>query len=85
MVLAAAVDQPVPRDFHQEGPQVGAIGEPPAGVAEAAQDVGPDRLHDVHRVELGPERAAQLAADRHPEIRLVREERAVRPRRRPRR
>ena len=80
MMLTAAVDQPVAGHFHQERAKVGPVGEPPARVAQARQHVGPDRLDDVHRVELGAERPAQPAPHGHPQVRLVRQESSLRGR-----
>ena len=64
MMLPAAVDQPIAGHLHEERAEVGAVGEPPARLAEAAQDIGPDRLDDVHRVELGPQRARSTGGGR---------------------
>ena len=65
MMLPATVDEPVTSDFDEERAKVGAVGEPPTRLTKATQDVGPDRLDDVHRVELGPQGPRQLPADRH--------------------
>ena len=69
-VLAATVEEPVPRQPGEEGLEVGAVLKRQPD-RQPLQDVGPDRLHDVHRVELGPQRRPELAADQHPEVRLV--------------
>ena len=53
-VPATVVDEVVVGHPGEVGPQVLAVAELPAFVAEALEHVGPGRLHDVHRVELGP-------------------------------
>jgi hypothetical protein len=77
VVLASAINESVAGYLHQKGPQVRAIGEPPSCLAKTAQNIGPDRLNDVHRVQLGPQRAGQLAPDCHPKIRFIREKCAL--------
>ena len=73
----ATVDDTITGDFHQERPKLRAASEPPALVSETREQVRPNRLHDVHRVELGPQPPAQLAAHRHPQVGLVGQEGAL--------
>ena len=40
-------------------------------LAEALQQMHPDRLHDIHRVEFGPQLRRQLPSHHHPQVRLV--------------
>src|SRR5438309_7319130 len=51
-----------------------AVGESPSRLAKPAKDIRPDRLDNIHRVELGPQRASQLAPDRHPQVGLISQE-----------
>src|SRR5262249_18582167 len=52
-------------------PQVVAVREPPSLRPVALQDVGPDRLDDVDRVELGPEWGGQPPPHHRAEERLI--------------
>jgi len=74
VMLASAINESVASHLHQKGSKVSGIGESPSCLAKAAQDIGPDRLNDVHGVKLGPQRAGQLAPDCHPKIGFIREE-----------
>src|SRR4051812_32831554 len=55
LILADAIDQAVARGDEEETAEVVHVGEAPAGFAEPAEQVGPGRLDDVGRVELGAE------------------------------
>src|SRR5207245_6679561 len=54
-VLADAVDQAVPRGDEEKAAEVVGVEETAGGLAEAAAHVGPDRLDNVGRIELGTE------------------------------
>ena len=43
-------------------PAKSGVGEVPVGRVEALEQVGPDGLHDIDRVELGPQAGRQLPA-----------------------
>jgi hypothetical protein len=77
VMLASAINEPVASHLHQKGSKMSGIGESPSCVAKAAQDVGPDRLNNVHRVKLGPQWAGQLPPDCHPQIGFVSEKCAL--------
>ena len=49
--LAGAVVEAVLHDAGQERPQLARVGEVPPRLAEAGQQVGPDRLQHVRRIE----------------------------------
>jgi hypothetical protein len=53
LTLADAIDQAVVCGDEEEPAEVIHLGETPAGLAEPAGQIGPDRLDDVGRVELG--------------------------------
>src|SRR5262249_50098977 len=56
---------------HKERAKAGAVLEVPGGVLDPLEHVGPDRLDDIHRVELGAKGRPDLAPDQHAEIRFV--------------
>src|SRR5512135_2107676 len=69
-VQPAGIDEVVVRHLGQERPQVVPVGGPPPLLAEAFQEIGPDRLHDVHRVELGAKPRRQPSPHHHAEDRF---------------
>ncbi len=73
-VLLVAIGQPSPGDSPEEGEELGAAVEPPVALAEPVEDVGEDRLHDVHRVDLRTEPPRQSPADRDPQVWLISEQ-----------
>src|SRR5262245_46746739 len=71
MMLPVAVDEPVARGLDEKCLQLGGARKSPAGIANAAQDTGPNRLHDIERVEAGPHRGWQEPADHLAQIGFV--------------
>ncbi len=51
-VAAAVIDKVVVRHAHEKRPQVRPVRELPFFLTKAVQNVGPDRLDDIHRIKL---------------------------------
>ena len=73
-MLAQPVNESVARGFDEKGSQMSDIGEAPAGLAESVQQIGPNRLHHIDRVELGPKSGRQLSPNHHAQIWLIGQE-----------
>ncbi len=71
LMLAGAIDEAILRHADEKRPQLSGIGEAPAPLSKAIQNVHPDRLDDVNGVELGAQIPRELAAHHHAQIRLV--------------
>jgi electron transfer flavoprotein alpha subunit len=69
-VLSQAVDEAIAGHSDQEGAQLIDILKDPLRLPQARQQIGPDRLHDVRRIELSAKRTRELAANHHPQVRL---------------
>jgi hypothetical protein len=79
-VLAEAVDEAVAGEPDQERTQLHGTGETPVGLAEAAEQIHPNRLHNVHRIEFGPQPRRQVPPNHHAQERLVAAEHLLRRR-----
>src|SRR5262245_49164403 len=73
-MMADAVDEAVPRELDQESAQVVRVGKTPSPPANPFDDIGPYRLHNVCRVELGAHARRELPAYHHAQVRLIRQE-----------
>src|SRR5438270_9045460 len=69
-MTAKSIDQPVTRHLDQKRAKLLEALESPSRFAQAIDQVGPDRLHDVGRIELRSQRAGNAAMNRHPHVRL---------------
>jgi hypothetical protein len=70
-VLSTMNKEVIVRHLGQKRAEVFTVLELPAFGTIGDQEVGPDRLDDVHRVELGPERRRQSTTDHRPEERFI--------------
>jgi hypothetical protein len=70
-VLPAAVDEAVAGYFDKESAEVVGVRETPPAPPKPVKEIGPDRLYDVGRVELGPEPTRQPSPDDLSENRLI--------------
>ena len=54
-VLAETIQEAIASNLDQKGPQLVYIGEFPIRLAKAFQEVAPRGLHNVERIEFGPQ------------------------------
>jgi hypothetical protein len=65
------IDEMIVRHPREERSQVVLVVELPLRLTEAFQNVGPDRLDDIYRVELGAQRGRQAPPDHRSKDRLI--------------
>ena len=70
-VLPAAVNEAVAGYFDKESAKVVGVRETPPAPPKPVKQIGPDRLYDVGRVELGSEPVRQPSPDDLSENRLI--------------